>query len=96
MASLARVVAPGRGGVGYVLEQGYDMPSLMLAPDEIEAAVLAMERPVSRESRLWDQRNDHTKRSRPTPATKAIPNWFQRLCSPQKSSSWSKSVLIEI
>lgn len=30
----------GEAGVGYVLEQGYDMPPLMLTPDEIEAAVL--------------------------------------------------------
>jgi len=30
----------GEAGIGYVLEQGYDMPPLMLTPDEIEAAVL--------------------------------------------------------
>ncbi|MBI3524106.1 MAG: YafY family transcriptional regulator [Betaproteobacteria bacterium] len=30
----------GVAGIGYVLEQGYDMPPLMLTPDEIEAAVL--------------------------------------------------------
>ncbi|PHY13133.1 transcriptional regulator [Caulobacter sp. B11] len=30
----------GEAGVGYVLEAGYDMPPLMLTPDEIEAAVL--------------------------------------------------------
>jgi len=30
----------GAAGIGYVLEQGYDMPPLMLTPDEIEAAVL--------------------------------------------------------
>ena len=30
----------GEAGVGYVLEDGYDMPPLMLTPDEIEAAVL--------------------------------------------------------
>ena len=30
----------GEAGVGYVLEPGYDMPPLMLTPDEIEAAVL--------------------------------------------------------
>ncbi|MCR5878333.1 YafY family protein [Phenylobacterium sp. J367] len=30
----------GEAGVGYVLEGGYDLPPLMLTPDEIEAAVL--------------------------------------------------------
>lgn len=30
----------GEAGVGYILENGYDMPPLMLTPDEIEAAVL--------------------------------------------------------
>src|SRR6202000_1769213 len=35
-----RVPIRGEGGVGYVLEQGFDMPPLMLTPDEIEAAIL--------------------------------------------------------
>ncbi len=35
-----RVPIRGEAGVGYVLEKGYDMPPLMLTPDEIEAAVL--------------------------------------------------------
>ena len=30
----------GEAGMGYVLERGFDMPPLMLTPDEIEAAVL--------------------------------------------------------
>jgi len=30
----------GEAGTGYVLEKGFDMPPLMLTPDEIEAAVL--------------------------------------------------------
>ncbi len=30
----------GEAGIGYVLEKGYDMPPLMLTPDEVEAAVL--------------------------------------------------------
>jgi len=30
----------GEAGVGYVLDDGYDMPPLMLTPDEVEAAVL--------------------------------------------------------
>jgi predicted DNA-binding transcriptional regulator YafY len=35
-----RIPIRGEAGVGYVLDQGYDMPPLMLTPDEIEAAVL--------------------------------------------------------
>jgi len=35
-----RVPVRGEAGVGYILERGYDMPPLMLTPDEIEAAVL--------------------------------------------------------
>ena len=30
----------GEAGIGYVLEGGFDLPPLMLTPDEIEAAVL--------------------------------------------------------
>lgn len=35
-----RVPVRGEAGTGYVLEEGYDMPPLMLTPDELEAAVL--------------------------------------------------------
>jgi predicted DNA-binding transcriptional regulator YafY len=35
-----RVPVRGEAGVGYMLEAGFDMPPLMLTPDEIEAAVL--------------------------------------------------------
>ncbi len=35
-----RVPVRGEAGIGYVLERGFDMPPLMLTPDEIEAAVL--------------------------------------------------------
>jgi predicted DNA-binding transcriptional regulator YafY len=35
-----RVPITGEAGVGYVLESSYDMPPLMLTPDEIEAIVL--------------------------------------------------------
>jgi predicted DNA-binding transcriptional regulator YafY len=42
IAALVGQRAPIRGeaGVGYVLDAGFDMPPLMLTPDEIEAAVL--------------------------------------------------------
>jgi predicted DNA-binding transcriptional regulator YafY len=35
-----RVPIRGEAGTGYVLEGGFDMPPLMLTPDEIEAAML--------------------------------------------------------
>jgi predicted DNA-binding transcriptional regulator YafY len=35
-----RVPIRGEAGLGYVLERGFDMPPLMLTPDELEAAVL--------------------------------------------------------
>jgi predicted DNA-binding transcriptional regulator YafY len=35
-----RVPVRGEAGVGYLLERGFDLPPLMLTPDEIEAAVL--------------------------------------------------------
>ena len=33
-----RVPIRGEAGMGYILEKGFDMPPLMLTPDEIEAA----------------------------------------------------------
>lgn len=35
-----RVPIRGEAGIGYVLEEGFHLPPLMLTPDEIEAAVL--------------------------------------------------------
>jgi len=35
-----RVPIRGEAGMGYILERGFDLPPLMLTPDEIEAAVL--------------------------------------------------------
>jgi predicted DNA-binding transcriptional regulator YafY len=35
-----RVPIQGEAGLGYVLDRNFDMPPLMLTPDEIEAAVL--------------------------------------------------------
>jgi predicted DNA-binding transcriptional regulator YafY len=35
-----RVPITGEAGFGYVLDRGYDMPPLMLTPDELEAVVL--------------------------------------------------------
>ncbi|MEL6104091.1 MAG: YafY family protein [Pseudomonadota bacterium] len=35
-----RVPVTGEAGTGYVLDEGYDMPPLMLTPDELDAAAL--------------------------------------------------------
>lgn len=42
MAELIAQNVPVRGeaGTGYILDDGYDMPPLMLTPDELEAAIL--------------------------------------------------------
>jgi predicted DNA-binding transcriptional regulator YafY len=42
IAALAarRVPIVGAAGIGYVLEHGFDMPPLMLTPDELDAAIL--------------------------------------------------------
>jgi predicted DNA-binding transcriptional regulator YafY len=37
---LQRVPIQGEAGTGYVLDPGYDLPPLMLTPDEVEAAML--------------------------------------------------------
>ena len=43
-----RVPIRGEAGIGYMLDGGYDMPPLMLTPDEIEAAVLGAQWVASR------------------------------------------------
>ncbi len=50
IADLIGQRAPIRGeaGVGYVLEDGFDMPPLMLTPDEVEAAVLGAQMVAAR------------------------------------------------
>lgn len=35
-----RIPIMGEPGVGYILERGFDMPPLMLTPDELDAAIL--------------------------------------------------------
>lgn len=43
-----RVPIRGEAGIGYVLENGFDLPPLMLTPDEVEAAVLGAQWVASR------------------------------------------------
>ena len=43
-----RIPIRGEAGMGYVLERGFDLPPLMLTPDEIEAAVLGAQWVASR------------------------------------------------
>ena len=50
IADLIGQRAPIRGeaGVGYILEDGFDMPPLMLTPEEVEAAVLGAQMVAAR------------------------------------------------
>ncbi|MBL8555991.1 MAG: YafY family transcriptional regulator [Phenylobacterium sp.] len=50
IADLIGQRAPIRGeaGVGYILEDGYDLPPLMLTPEEVEAAVLGAQMVAAR------------------------------------------------
>ncbi|MBL8771932.1 MAG: YafY family transcriptional regulator [Phenylobacterium sp.] len=50
IADLVGQRAPIRGeaGVGYILEDGYDLPPLMLTPEEVEAAVLGAQMVAAR------------------------------------------------
>jgi len=43
-----RVPIRGEAGMGYILEKGFDLPPLMLTPDEIEAAMLGAQWVMSR------------------------------------------------
>jgi predicted DNA-binding transcriptional regulator YafY len=77
----------GEAGVGYVLEGGFDLPPLMLTPDEIEAAVLGAQWVMRRgDPELARAAEDLIakigvavpERLRPMivePATRAAPNW---------------------
>ena len=82
-----RVPIRGEAGVGYVLENGFDMPPLMLTQDEVEAAVLGAQWVASRgDPELARAALDLIakigatvpERLRPMvlePATRAAPNW---------------------
>ncbi|HEY8615092.1 YafY family protein [Phenylobacterium sp.] len=77
----------GEAGVGYVLEGGFDLPPLMLTPDEVEAAVLGAQWVMRRgDPELARAAQDLIakigvavpERLRPLivePATRAAPNW---------------------
>lgn len=82
-----RVPIRGEAGIGYVLDGGFDMPPLMLTPEEIEAAVLGAQWVASRgDPALARAAADLTakiaatvpERLRPyvlEPATRTIPSW---------------------
>jgi predicted DNA-binding transcriptional regulator YafY len=82
-----RVPIRGEAGVGYVLEGGFDLPPLMLTPDEIEAAVLGAQWVMTRgDAGLARAAQDLIakigvavpERLRPMviePATRAAPSW---------------------
>jgi predicted DNA-binding transcriptional regulator YafY len=82
-----RVPIRGEAGVGYVLENGFDLPPLMLTQDEVEAAVLGAQWVASRgDPELARAALDLIakigatvpERLRPLvlePATRAVPSW---------------------
>src|ERR1043165_3606539 len=43
-----RVPIRGEAGVGYILEDGFDMPPLMLTPEEVETAVVGAQMVAAR------------------------------------------------
>jgi predicted DNA-binding transcriptional regulator YafY len=51
-----RVPIQGEAGLGYVLDSDFDMPPLMLTPDEIEAAVLGAQWVAERGMLCWPTR----------------------------------------
>lgn len=89
IADLVGQRAPIRGeaGVGYVLDDGFDLPPLMLTPDEVEAAVLGAQMVAARgDPALRRAAQDLIAKIgavipenlRPLvlePATRAAPNW---------------------
>src|SRR6201989_1135244 len=73
-----RVPIRGEAGVGYVLDGGYDLPPLMLTPDEIEAAVLGAQWVGGRGDPGLGRAAPDPGRRRPyalEPATRAAPRW---------------------
>lgn len=82
-----RVPIRGEAGIGYVLENGFDLPPLMLTPDEIEAAVLGAQWVAAHgDPALVRAAQDLTakiaatvpERLRPyvlEPATRSVPSW---------------------
>ena len=84
-----RVPIRGEAGVGYVLEGGFDLPPLMLTPDEIEAAVLGAQWVMQRGdpdlvraaqdliAKISVAVPEHLRPLVLEPATGAVPNWNQ-------------------
>lgn len=89
IADLIGQRAPIRGeaGVGYILEDGYDLPPLMLTPDEVEAAVLGAQMVAARGDPVLRRAAEDLiakigavipENLRPLvlePSTRAAPNW---------------------
>jgi len=79
----------GEAGVGYVLEDGFDLPPLMLTPEEVEAAVLGAQMVAARGDPALRRAAEDLiakigavipENLRPLvvePATRASPNWRQ-------------------
>lgn len=82
-----RVPIRGEAGVGYVLDGGFDLPPLMLTPDEIEAAVLGAQWVAGRGdpalaraaldliAKIGATVPEHLRPIALEPATRAVPRW---------------------
>src|ERR1700744_4703597 len=82
-----RVPIRGEAGVGYVLDGGFDLPPLMLTPDEIEAAVLGAQWVAGRGdpalaraaldliAKIRAAVPEHLRPMALEPATRAVPRW---------------------
>ncbi len=72
-----RVPIRGEAGMGYILEKGFDLPPLMLTPDEIEACVLGAQwvighaDPALARARGGSDGQDRRDRARPAAAVRA-------------------------
>jgi predicted DNA-binding transcriptional regulator YafY len=82
-----RVPIRGEAGMGYILEKGFDLPPLMLTPEEVEAAVLGAQMVAARGDPALRRAAEDLiakigavipENLRPLvvePATRAAPNW---------------------
>src|SRR5215468_2846716 len=82
-----RVPIRGEAGMGYILEKGFDLPPLMLTPEEVEAAVLGAQMVAARGdpalsraaedliAKIGAVIPDNLRPLVVEPATRASPNW---------------------
>ena len=82
-----RVPVRGEPGIGYMLESGFDMPPLMLTPDEIEAVVLSALGGRPRRQRWRGRPTTWSPRSARDSAAHHYPNGLSTLTAPRNRRS---------